>query len=100
MEAYSKRLGDRLLMPYDMDRREYEEYYGEHVGTCRIHGTVLDGCQICDDENGEPDWRSQCCDAPPFRARGIDIDESTKPTPSGFCSHCLDNCTFEDARYD
>ena len=97
MEAYSKRLGDRLLM---LDRREYEEYYGEHVGTCKLHGTVLDGCQICDDENGEPDWRSQCCDAPPFRARGIDIDESTKPTPSGFCSHCLDNCTFEDARYD
>ena len=97
MEAYSKRLGDRLLM---LDRREYEEYYGEHVGTCQIHGTVLDGCQICDDENGEPDWRSQCCDAPPFRARGIDIDESTKPTPSGFCSHCLDNCVFEDARYD
>ena len=96
MEAYSKRLGDRLLM---LDRREYEEYYGEHVGTCQIHGTVLDGCQICDDENGEPDWRSQCCDAPPFRTRGIDIDESSKP-PSGFCSHCLDNCTFEDARYD
>ena len=96
MEAYSKRLGDRLLM---LDRREYEEYYGEHVGTCQIHGTVLDGCQICDDENSEPDWRSQCCDAPPFRTRGIDIDESSKP-PSGFCSHCLDNCTFEDARYD
>ena len=89
-----------MAYEYDMDRHEYEEVYGEHVGTCRIHGTVLDGCQICDDENGEPDWRSQCCDAPPFRAKGIDIDESTKPTPSGFCSHCLDNCTFEDARYD
>ena len=70
-------------MPYDMDRREYEEYYGEHVGTCKIHGTVLDGCQICDDENGEPDWRSPCCGATPFRARGIDIDESSMP-PGGY----------------
>ena len=86
-------------MPYDMDRREYEEYYGEHVGTCKIHGTVLDGCQICDDENGEPDWRSPCCGATPFRSRGIDIDESSMP-PGGFCSHCLDLCVFEDARYD
>ena len=89
-----------MAYAYDMDRHEYEEVYGEHVGTCQIHGTVLDGCQICDDENSEPDWRSPCCGATPFRARGIDIDESTKPTPSGFCSHCLDNCTFEDARYD
>ena len=97
MEAYSKRLGDRLLM---LDRREYEEYYGEHVGTCKLHGTVLDGCQICDDENGEPDWRSQCCDASPYYVEGaIDLDESSKP-PSGFCSHCLDNSTFEYARYD
>ena len=86
-------------MPYDMDRREYEEYYGEHVGTCKIHGTVLDGCQICDDENGEPDWRSPCCGATPFRSMGIDIDESGMP-PSGFCNHCLDLCVFEDARYD
>ena len=82
-----------------LDRREYEERYGEHVGTCKIHGTVLDGCAICDGDS-EPDWRSQCCDASPFYAEGaIDIDESSKP-PSGFCSHCLDNCTFEDARYD
>lgn len=99
MEAYSKRLGDRLLM---LDRREYEEYYGEHVGTCQIHGTVLDGCQICDDENSEPDWRSQCCDAPPYVAKGIDIDESTirYGGPSGFCSRCKDTTVFEDARYD
>ena len=89
-----------MAYEYDMDRHEYEEVYGEHVGTCKLHGTVLDGCQICDDENGEPDWRSQCCDAPPFYADGaIDIDESSKP-PSGFCRHCLDKCTFEDARYD
>jgi len=89
-------------MPYDMDRREYEEYYGEHVGTCKVHGTVLDGCQICDDENGEPDWRSQCCDAPPYIAKGIDIDESTirYGGPSGFCSRCKDTTVFEDARYN
>ena len=99
MEAYSKRLGDRLLM---LDRREDEDYYGEHVGTCKIHGTVLDGCQICDDEICEPDWRSQCCDAPPYVAKGIDIDESTirYGGPSGVCSRCKDTTVFEDARYD
>jgi len=85
-------------MPYDMDRKEYEEYYGEHVGTCKIHGTVLDGCAICDG-GGDPEWLSECCSASPFRARGIDIDESTNP-PAGFCGHCLDNCVFEDARFD
>ena len=84
-----------------LDRREYEEYYGEHVGTCSIHGTVLDGCQICEDEEREPDWRSQCCDASPFYAEGIiDLDYSTLPTPSGFCGHCLDTTLFEDAHYD
>ena len=80
-----------------MDRREYEEYYGEHIGTCRIHGSVLGSCDICE---GEPDWRSQCCDASPLYIDGaIDLDESTSP-PSGFCNHCHDNCVFEDARYD
>lgn len=86
-----------------LDRREYEERYGEHVGTCKIHGTVIDGCQICDMENGEPDWRSQCCDAPPFYVEGaIDLDESTirYGGPSGFCSRCKDTVIFEDARYD
>jgi hypothetical protein len=84
-----------------LDRREYEEYYGEHVGTCSIHGTVLDGCQICEDEEREPDWRSQCCDASPFYAEGIiDLDYSTLPNPSGFCGHCLDTTLFEDAHYD
>ena len=86
---------------YDMDRHEYEEVYGEHVGTCKIHGTVLDGCEICDMENGEPDWRSQCCDASPYYVEGaIDLDYRTLPTPSGFCGHCLDTTLFEDARYD
>ena len=84
-----------------MDRREYEEYYGEHVGTCRIHGSVLGSCDACEDS--EPDWRSQCCDASPLYIDGVvDIDESTIPYggPSGYCSHCHDNCIFEDARYD
>jgi len=78
-----------------IDRREYEERYGEHVGTCRIHGTVLGSCDICE---GEPEWLSECCDAPPY---GIEIDESTIPYggPSGFCNRCHDNCIFEDARY-
>ena len=84
-----------------MDRHEYEEVYGEHVGTCKIHGTVLDGCEICDMENGEPDWRSQCCDAPPYYVEGaVDLDYGTLPTPSGFCRHCKDTTLFEDARYD
>ena len=84
---------------YDMDKREYEEYYGVHVGTCKLHGTVVDSCEICDES--EPDWRSQCCDTVPFYAEGIvDLDYSTLPTPSGFCSHCKDASLFEDARYD
>ena len=86
---------------YDMDRQEYEEYYGEHIGTCSKHGTVIESCQLCEDGEDEPDWRSQCCDASPFYGEGIiDIDYSTLPTPSGFCSHCHDNCLFEDAQYD
>ena len=82
---------------YSMDRREYEERYGEHVGMCRIHGTVLGSCDICE---GEPEWISECCDAPPIEAGGIGIDESTIQYggPSGFCSRCHDNCIFEDAR--
>ena len=84
-----------------MDRHEYEEVYGEHVGTCKIHGTVLDGCEICDMENGEPDWRSQCCDAPPYYVEGaVDLDYGTLPTPSAYCRHCKDTTLFEDARYD
>ena len=82
-------------MAYDMDRREYEEYYGEHVGTCKIHGTVLDGCTICD---GEPEWLSECCSASPIG----ELDESSIQYggPSGFCGQCKDNCIFEDARFD
>jgi len=78
-----------------MDRREYEERYGEHVGMCKIHGTVLGSCDICE---GESEWLSECCDAFPL---GDILDESTIPYggPSGFCSRCHDNCIFEDARY-
>ena len=77
-----------------MDRREYEERYGEHVGMCKIHGTVLGSCDICE---GEPEWRSECCNAFPIG----ELDESTTQYggPSGFCGHCHDNCIFEDARY-
>ena len=80
---------------YDMDRKEYEEYYGEHVGTCGIHGAVLEVCEICE---GEPEWRSECCNAFPIG----ELDESTIEYggPSGFCGQCKDNCIFEDARYD
>ena len=38
---------------YSMDRREYEEYYGEHVGTCKIHGTVLGSCSACEQDMEE-----------------------------------------------
>ena len=82
-----------------MDRREYEERYGEHVGTCKIHGTVID--HFCEPCEGFPEWLSECCSAPPIEAGGIGIDESTIPYggPSGFCSRCHDNCIFNDARY-
>ena len=35
-----------------MDRREYEECYGEEVGTCNIHkAQIVDrSCPQCDDE--------------------------------------------------
>jgi len=33
-----------------IDRDEYEERYGDHVGYCRVHHiTVLDSCQLCED---------------------------------------------------
>ena len=32
-----------------MNRRDYEEYYGEHVGTCKIHGSVLGSCSACEE---------------------------------------------------
>ena len=34
-----------------IDKQEYEERYGEHVGYCRVHHiTVLDSCPYCDDD--------------------------------------------------
>ena len=50
-----------------LDRREYEERYGEHVGMCKIHGTVLGSCEICEgdayDENciGSDDSENMDC---------------------------------------
>jgi hypothetical protein len=36
----------------DMDRREYEDYYGVHVGYCRVHHQdVVDSCDDCDIED-------------------------------------------------
>ena len=35
-----------------IDKEEYEERYGEHVGYCSVHHiTVLDTCQYCEDDN-------------------------------------------------
>ena len=35
-----------------IDKEEYEERYGDHVGYCRVHHiTVLDSCPYCEDEN-------------------------------------------------
>ena len=53
-----------------LDRREYEERYGEHVGMCKIHGTVLGSCEICE---GEPEWLSECCSAPPIEIQTLPI---------------------------
>ena len=36
---------------YDMDKDEYEEYYGEKIVTCRIHRrTDIDYCIACEEE--------------------------------------------------
>ena len=35
-----------------IDKEEYEERYGEHVGYCRVHHIrVLDTCQACEDDD-------------------------------------------------
>ena len=35
-----------------IDKEEYEERYGEHVGYCSVHHMrVLDTCQACDADN-------------------------------------------------
>jgi len=37
-----------------IDKEEYEERYGEHVGYCRVHHiAVLDTCQLCEDDAPE-----------------------------------------------
>ena len=42
-----------------IDKEEYEERYGEHVGYCtRHHITVLDTCQACEDDT--PEQCAQC----------------------------------------
>lgn len=41
---------------YSMDRKEYEEYYGEHVGTCKIHGSVLGSCSACEEVMDEDSY--------------------------------------------
>jgi len=34
-----------------IDKQEYEERHGDHVGYCRVHHiTVLDSCPYCDDD--------------------------------------------------
>ena len=42
-----------------IDKQEYEERYGEHVGYCRVHHIrVLDTCQECEDD--APEQCAQC----------------------------------------
>ena len=42
-----------------IDKEEYEERYGEHVGYCtRHHIRVLDTCQACEDD--VPEQCAQC----------------------------------------
>jgi len=79
-----------------MYRREYKEHYGEYIGRCIIHGTILGVCDIC--ENEAIEWVSQCCEAFPMG----ELDESTIKFggPSGFCSNCHDNCTFMDSNFN
>ena len=47
-----------------MYRREYKEHYGEYIGRCIIHGTILGVCDIC--ENEAKEWVRLCCEAFPL----------------------------------
>jgi len=69
-----------------MDRREYEERYGEEVGTCNIHkAQILDrSCPQCEDEEHECQFHSACCDSPP--AAGM--------YETGRCGRCGDPTEF------
>ena len=44
------------------DKQEYEERYGEEVGTCNIHKVmVVDrGCDLCEDELNEQWLCNEC----------------------------------------
>jgi len=37
---------------YGMSKKDYEDYYGEAVIRCKVHGiTAIDSCPACDEEN-------------------------------------------------
>ena len=86
---------NREYNKYMMDRREYEEHYGEHVGYCSVHKhDVLDSyCEDCGDDIPYEEYVSECCSAFPIG----ELDISTVPYggPSGFCGNCKDNTIFE-----
>jgi len=44
-----------------IDKQEYEERYGDHVGYCRVHHiTVLDTCQLCEDDEANVSKYEEC----------------------------------------
>jgi len=43
-----------MYRDYGMSKDEYEEYYGEQVVRCRVHGiTAIDSCPVCDELDQE-----------------------------------------------
>lgn len=76
-----------------MDKREYEERYGEKVIWCRRHRmSGVGGCEACDDEE---EWVSECCGSTSIG----ELDISTFGT-TGFCGCCKDSAVFESASYN
>ena len=73
-----------------MDRRAYEERYGEEVGTCNIHkAQIVDrSCPQCEDEEHECQFHSACCDSPPAEGNRC----GRCGDPSGFDCECGEPC--------
>jgi hypothetical protein len=72
----------RLMM---MDRQEYEERYGEEVGTCSIHKvTVVD--RSCDQCYDEIDWT--CVECEEWRADDARVEAGMK---CGVCAYGSDS---------
>ena len=82
------------MYDYGMDKKEYEENYGEHVGYCSVHGHDVLGyyCEDCGDDIPYEEWLSECCSA--LSVGEMDISTVDYGGPSGFCMRCGDNTIF------